>query len=1029
MIARRACSWGLALLAWSVCAQPENLSARQRLAAQVIFNTALMSESAGAVPDEKLRLYLEASEDESGKTLLYDAAVEGDVDAVPWDCGIRFLSAAQQQTIRKSIVEERSRPAFAGDEPDSDAVISYQELPQARNPLARAQFRVLRNDVLLTMRVSQPLAYGRQGTTDAAKRRWRFFYDQAVKLRLFGPPEELPATLHDANPMYAGDGQLAPGKVLELLPRRRGTTADGACKVIVRVAVTEKGKARFRMLPHAAGMPDGKIEALFDGVTQDLSGEGGRHLFALYTPPEEFGASAERAPRLLENRVEAREARMEIRFEPAGAADPSGQKRRYFEAKILLARPPVMLVHGTYDTPENCWNTPHPQGVPLLVRLQRRGFAVYAVDYSASNGLRKNAPSRFEDNALVVWSARHNGIEKALLDFRSEPLNLAATQADVVGHSLGGVLPRVYASDGFAKEVNGKPHAYLRAANFHEGDINRLITIGSTHYGSDLPAVLHRLGNQRLGETSVMSYLAAKGLYHFANYQSGLETGAATDQIPGSDALRRIGPTAIPSHAIACIATAADMKEHEGEYERKCLGIAEVLWRRADLIPVAFPPAPGQEISADAARLRDHLAAVHWRLGASGWLDCDGENDRRVLMLLIRAAVFGNTQNDCTVRLASQWGGLGPKYNSSVCHVLHGYAPRYPAVQNRVMELLLDGMTFFDPDGFGDAGVIPTDMAPGLIAQFERMVWRRVDRAEAARLSNLVEAHVGAFELVARARQTLIMTRPVNPDARDLIRQNRATKGMHIKGKSANWGPQRGYIPVQQRFSKLAREPFASDEARSNAIKSFDKKVKSSIAEGRAIAVPLVAAGRTLVAYESHSPYRVRMVFRDEAGKLYDGESGAALQTAEGMPTVVEVLANPQGIPMTADYDLMALGPLREHNEARSYDEERGFVAPWQARIIDELNAAVRATGYTGGDVVHHGPETNFPISPGPDYPITAFEPPTAQSPQGAIISVPRGPENDPDRFLKQYVKDATARGFHLGPNAVWGWDHHDRCN
>lgn len=1028
MNARRACFWGLALLAWSVCAQPENLPARQRIAAQVIFNTSLMSEGAGAVPDEKLRLYLEASEDESGRTLLYDAAVETEVEAVPWDCGIRFLSAAQQQAIRKSIVEERSRPAFAGDEPDSDAVISYQELPQAKNPTARAQLRLVRNDVLLTMRVSQPLAYGKRGTTDAAKRRWRFFYDQAVKLGLFGKPEELPAILHDANPSFAGEETLAPVKILEMLPRRRGATADGVSKVIIRLAVPEKGKARFRMLPYSAGAPDGKIQAMFDGQTQDLTGQGGHHLFALYTPPEEFGPTPGRAPSLLEDRVESRDARIEIRFEPASSPnDP--EKRRFLASKILLARPPVMLVHGTYDTPENCWNTPDPQQLPLLVRLQRRGFAVYAVDYSASNGARANAPSHFEDNALVLWSARHNGIEKALMDFRSQPLNLAATQADVVGHSMGGVLPRVYASDGFAKNANGRPHDYRRADNFHEGDIHRLITIGSTHYGSDLPAVLHRLGNQRLGEVSVMSYLAAKGLYHFANYKSGLETGAATDQIPGSDALRRIGPTPIPSHAIACIATAADMKEHEGEYERKCLGIAEVLWRRADLIPVAFPPAPGQEISADAARLRDHLAAVHWRLGASGWLDCDAENDRRVLMLLIRAAVFGNTQNDCTVRLPSQWGGLPSKYNSTVCHVLHGYAPRYPAVQNRVIELLLGDMTFFNPDGFGEAGAVPPDMPPGLAAQFERMVWRRVDRAEAARLSNLVEAHVGAFESVARARQTLIMTRPVNPDARDLIRQNRATKGMHIKGKSANWGPQRGYIPVQQRFGKLAREPFASDDARAKAVKSFDRKVKESIVQGRAIAVPLVVAGRTLVAYETQSPYKVTMVFRDQAGKLYDGESGAALQSVEGTPTVVEVLANPQGLPMTADYDLMALGPLREYHEARAYDEERGFVTPWQARLIDDLNAAVRATGYTGGDVVHHGPETNFPISPGPDYPVTAFEPKTPQSPDGAIISIPQGPPNDPDRFLKQYVRDATARGFRLGPNAVWGWDHHDRCD
>jgi len=57
---------------------------------------------------------------------------------------------------------------------------------------------------------------------------------------------------------------------------------------------------------------------------------------------------------------------------------------------------------------------------------------------------------------------------------RSE--NFAVVQADVFGHSMGGLLGRIWAGEAI----------YKRSENFNEGDINKLVTIDSPHFGSVL---------------------------------------------------------------------------------------------------------------------------------------------------------------------------------------------------------------------------------------------------------------------------------------------------------------------------------------------------------------------------------------------------------------------------------------------------------------------------------------------------------------------------------------------------------------
>ena len=75
-------------------------------------------------------------------------------------------------------------------------------------------------------------------------------------------------------------------------------------------------------------------------------------------------------------------------------------------------------------------------------------------------------------------ATRIGGISQALRFYRDE-LDLASTQAIVVGHSMGGLLARVWASKAYNP-------TYRRPENFNQGDIDLLLTLNTPHHGSEL---------------------------------------------------------------------------------------------------------------------------------------------------------------------------------------------------------------------------------------------------------------------------------------------------------------------------------------------------------------------------------------------------------------------------------------------------------------------------------------------------------------------------------------------------------------
>ena len=176
-------------------------------------------------------------------------------------------------------------------------------------------------------------------------------------------------------------------------------------------------------------------------------------------------------------------------------------------------------------------------------------------------------------------------------------------------------------------------------------------------------------------------------------------------------------------------------------------------------------------------------------------------------------------------------------------------------------------------------------------------------------------------------------------------------------------------------------------------------------------------------------------VIKDEAGRLIDYETKRPISgTVDGLKEV-EVFADPKtGLPLTADYDVLAFGDAATMPELPRWTDDRGFISRAQERLVKMINDYI---GHPGGNLVHHGAESNFFRSPGVDYPITIFEPsgrilhiPACDracmrawcSRNTALCPDPRRIAIDADRLLKDYFFHAKHQGYNVNANPRWNW-------
>ena len=793
---------------------------------------------------------------------------------------------------------------------------------------------------------------------------------------------------------------------------RRGTTADGTSALILRAQVSEDVPVVFHVREGR-----GTLEPMFGGQTKTLQDK--HYAFARYTPPDSFARSGEPAPQVTVSPPQQRLGQTGPECEDLLIqATPSfnGRAGTIRQAEIIelkLARPPVVLIHGLASNPVQCWFGRLGEDSSLYVLLENTGFVPFLVNYARTNGCNIEDPlpgrsSRFASNWNVVWDSpdgdysvaqqagwlrdetgwlipkppplpqwqrpqvvRFGGIQAALEHYRDE-LGLAATQADVIGHSMGGLLARAYASERY--HPDDQP-TYRRLDNFDQGDIHRLITLNTPHFGSELTEMTGVLHKGRIGEESITAWTKRYVISQLFRFLFNPDAGALTDLTPESVALKQIGETNVPSYAIATSVHHGQLHDpiHDpgGTYITAYSGIGMLLFNNDGVLNEAIerrvsqwkvaganqmnsqrdPDRTGpyavkvdfstpQGVEAYRARIREGLdaAAYHWcqyreaayrtslqeqidgtqllRFGLHDPDEAYGSTRNEFIGLMsrfllggdvqtmksadvapdiphevvdmIRSLIFcGDPANDGAVRVVSQLGGLQEprKGENYFPNMVHSFAPWEIGVQRQVIRLLRWEDHRFERNGFPPAGQKMQHWLP--VAAFSKA---REDGQLAVDWSGMVRSHAEQFQAIADQQNVVILGRPVNQDSTPLIEQGAATKGMAIKGKSSNWGPQRGLIPVKQRYSKLWRTK--SGAVRDADIKKYDgvnQKVLAGMKyphdplnpglEGR-----LFAVRRPLVVSINGKEYDVLIdpvesdaeneVFLHADGKLYDWRTG-----------------------------------------------------------------------------------------------------------------------------------------------------------
>lgn len=300
--------------------------------------------------------------------------------------------------------------------------------------------------------------------------------------------------------------------------------------------------------------------------------------------------------------------------------------------------------------------------------------------------------------------------------------------------------------------------------------------------------------------------------------------------------------------------------------------------------------------------------------------------------------------------------------------------------------------------------------------------------------TGIVASHLAPSQSVAKQHNCIIGIRPVETVATELIEEGHPTKDFHIKGKSADWGPQAGMICVDQAFSKL-EGCLASDQA---CIEKFNRLTRQCIEDGHAVAIPLMISRErmgTLLAGDLITDMQpadaeggIRFSAKAPGGGLYKFEATPTLGVIEGLYQIsqqgqpLEVLAKaPGGKALTADYDLHLIGPhisdlgpqdnlpvpdvahdvfkaqiegysaratdsrpknlaqeLRQDYEStssfyRKEDSDIGNATSRIAEMIPVINAALVGGGER---VVHHNADSGSPASDAAaNYPVTFFLP------------------------------------------------------
>lgn len=200
--------------------------------------------------------------------------------------------------------------------------------------------------------------------------------------------------------------------------------------------------------------------------------------------------------------------------------------------QIKVYRPGVLFLHGLNSSKE-CFKYIHSE----LLKNDYTMAQLLNGDYEGTNR------STFYDNTYV-----HKIVQKHLEQLYNQltGVGIVSSKYDLVGHSMGGILSRLY-----SQEVN-------------KDAVNRIITINTPHYGSNMPNVVERLRRvfkNILKNASIIYRPAILSASQLILYKAhDFLNGAGNDLMSNSIAIQNLNDkhVNVPVHALCSIMNGDD---------------------------------------------------------------------------------------------------------------------------------------------------------------------------------------------------------------------------------------------------------------------------------------------------------------------------------------------------------------------------------------------------------------------------------------------------------------------------------------
>ncbi len=334
--------------------------------------------------------------------------------------------------------------------------------------------------------------------------------------------------------------------------------------------------------------------------------------------------------------------------------------------------------------------------------------------------------------------------------------------------------------------------------------------------------------------------------------------------------------------------------------------------------------------------------------------------------------------------------------------------------------------------------------------------------------------HAIKMQEVARDMKTAFAIRPVDSGVRTLIIEGYPTKDIRVKGKSSNWGPQNGFICVNQGLSKKEGHP--------EVIKKQNESIQSGLNLGHFTKTQLVISEDRIKELEEQGSIRIlekdqttgrltieaKAYRKGQSGQVYifiaqpkAGETGkymifqrrnlgGPIPLEEPVEVVAEIHLKEA---LTADYDLFFVaakveefGPDDQRKFAKDirpdvrsgsgdlldipgrFSEGQGkplgAISPRTKKLISAINAKLDRGEFR--EMVHHGEDAGNPASDMADnFPATLYLP---EKLTGNYLGAPVVLEKITIlKDVRDYQKMITvlkANGYHFTDNPKWPHVH-----